>query len=73
MTWTWAVTALAIAGVILNIQKRRICFAIWTFTNATWAAVDFSRGIYSQAALFAVYTVLAVVGWFSWRPEGRKE
>ena len=37
----WIITALSIAGVILNIQKKRICFVIWLFTNASWCIYDF--------------------------------
>ena len=43
--FTWILTILAIVGVILNIQKKRICFFIWAFTNASWAVVDFWKGI----------------------------
>ena len=70
MTWTWVLTALSIAGVLLNIRKNRICFAIWLLTNTTWAVVDWMTGLPAQAALFAVYAVLAVAGWVSWKRTG---
>lgn len=68
MTWTWALAALSLLGVVLNIRKDRRCFALWTGTNATWAAVDWCRGLPAQAALMAVYAALAVYGWRAWRP-----
>jgi nicotinamide riboside transporter PnuC len=65
--FTWFLTVLAIIGVILNIQKRRVCFFIWAFTNASWAIVDFIMGIPAQGALFTVYFVLALWGIWAWR------
>lgn len=62
----WAITALSIVGVILNIKKNKNCFLIWTFTNTAWMAYDFKIGAYAQSALFAVYAVLAVYGMIEW-------
>ena len=66
-TFTWILTILAIIGVILNIQKRRICFFIWAFTNASWAVVDFIMDIPAQGILFTVYFGLAVWGIYAWK------
>lgn len=62
----WSTAVLALVGVWLNIHGRRACFAIWTVTNATWAAVDFLHGIYAQAALQCVYFLLSVYGFVKW-------
>ncbi len=67
----WALTALSLMGVILNIRKHRACFWIWTGTNASWAAIDWWAGLYAQAVLFAVYTGLAVWGLIAWSQHGR--
>ena len=64
----WTIAAASLIGVVANIQKRRICFAIWFVTNTAWVIIDFCAGIYAQSALMAVYAGLAVWGWFSWRP-----
>jgi len=65
--WTWAITGLSLLGVILNVKKRRECFYIWAFTNATWAIYDFTLGAVAQAALFSVYWILALWGIWEWR------
>ena len=62
---------MSIAGVILNIKKRRECFVIWAFTNFAWMIYDFMIGAYAQAALFAVYFVLAIWGLCEWAKEDR--
>jgi nicotinamide riboside transporter PnuC len=73
MEWsTWWLTALSLIGVVLNIKKQRLCFAIWTFTNAAWAVVDFFAGLPAQGTLFSIYCVLAIWGFFSWKPTWRE-
>ena len=67
----WLLTILSLIGVWLNIKKKRICFAIWTVTNITWCIIDFNAGIPAQACLFAIYTALAIKGWFEWRNDSK--
>lgn len=67
MNWTYALTAASIIGTVANIYKKRWCFIIWLFTNGAWMIVDAYNGLYSQAILFAVYVVLAIVGIAKWR------
>ena len=67
---SWFISALALVGVVLNIYKVRWCFAVWLCTNCAWMIVDFAAGLYAQAALFAVYTVLAVWGLVRWARDG---
>lgn len=64
---TSILTLLALIGVVLNIKKKVLCFYIWLFTNASWAVVDFYKGIPMQGLLFTVYTFLAVYGIYEWR------
>lgn len=64
---TWILAALSLLATILNIRRDHRCFGIWIVTNASWAAIDFHKGIYAQAALMAVYFGLAVWGWNVWR------
>jgi len=64
---TWLITAIAIIGVVANIQKRQWCFVLWIFSNSAWAVIDYYRAIYAQAFLFTVYALLAVWGLYAWR------
>ncbi len=64
--FTWFVSAVALAGVWLNIKKRRACFALWMFSNASWMCIDYVKGIYAQAALNYIYLLLAMYGLFEW-------
>ena len=64
---TWLLTILSIIGVILNIKRKKVCFIIWAFTNASWAVIDFIKGIPAQGVLFTVYFILAIWGIIEWR------
>ena len=63
----WSVSIASLVGVVLNIRHRRECFAIWGCTNVAWCVVDLYHGIYAQSFLQAVYAMLSVYGWLSWR------
>lgn len=62
----WFLAGLSITGVILNVQKNPAGFALWMFTNACWAFIDFRKKLYAQSFLFVVYFFLALWGFFSW-------
>lgn len=62
----WILTAGSIVGVVLNIRGDRNGFLIWIFTNTAWVIIDLAMGIPEQAALFAVYSGLAVWGYIKW-------
>ena len=63
----WLLAAASLVGVVLNIRRRRACFAIWTATNAGWCGIDLQAGLLAQAALMAAYAGLAVWGFLAWR------
>ena len=70
---TWSLTALSILGAILNVKKKRICFAIYTVANAGWVIVDIYYKIYAQAALFIIFTALSIWGWIEWGVKKKEE
>lgn len=67
--FTGLLTIAALFGVFLNINKDKRCFIVWLFTNATWAVIDFYKGIPMQGLLFTVYTGLAIAGLLAWSKE----
>jgi nicotinamide riboside transporter PnuC len=62
----WALTAISLVGVILNVQRKRSCFAFWIVSNAGWAIIDFNAGLPEQGVLFVIYFGLAVWGYVRW-------
>ena len=63
----WIISAVSLTGVVLNIKKKRVCFILWTFTNAFWCGYDIYKEAYPQAVLFFVYFLLAIWGIIEWR------
>lgn len=67
-------TGIAITGVITNIYKLPICFYLWTLSNASWAAMNYSSyrkhresKFLWQGILFTIYFCLAIWGILSWK------
>ncbi len=70
MSIMWVLTAISITGVILNIQKNRWCFILWSVTNTSWMVIDWYHGLYAQAALFAFNLATCLWGLWHWRDRG---
>jgi len=66
MDWTIIITIVSIIATIANVYQKKWCFVVWFFTNAFWTVYDFMIGAYAQSVLFAVYTVLAIMGMYQW-------
>ena len=71
----WLASAGAVAGVLLNNHRLRACFLVWLCTNAISGGLHL-RGyalgdgaMLSLAARDAVFMLLAVHGWWKWRPK----
>ena len=68
---SWAVTVIAIAGVVLNNARRRECFVLWWVSNLATAAIHIADG--SPIGLVArdvIFLALAVHGFIAWgRPQ----
>ena len=69
--FTWIITAMSLWGVWLNIKKDKRCFYIWIVANFGWIAVDIEAGLYAQAALFGIYSLLSVYGLVEWSRDER--
>jgi hypothetical protein len=62
----WGVALASLVGTVANVYKRRWCFAVWLFGNVSWCIYDIHKTAYPQAALMAVYAVLAIWGYIRW-------
>ncbi|MCJ7483904.1 MAG: nicotinamide mononucleotide transporter family protein [Thermodesulfovibrionales bacterium] len=59
-------TALAVAGVLTNNRKLRVCFLLWMVSNALTAGIHAYLGIYSLLVRDVIFFILAIEGWFKW-------
>ena len=63
----WLVTAVCLAGTVLNVKKVRWCFHLWAVGNIAWLAIDIHNRLYSRALLDLVQLALAIWGAVEWR------
>lgn len=65
----WIVTAICLAGTVLNVKKLRWCFHLWVIGNLLWLAIDMHNQLYSRALLDFVQLILAAWGLIEWTEE----
>jgi nicotinamide riboside transporter PnuC len=63
---TMAITAVCLAGTVLNVRKSVLCFYLWMVGNVAWLLVDLSAEAYSRAVLDAVQFGFAAWGAIAW-------
>jgi nicotinamide riboside transporter PnuC len=62
-----AVTAIAVAGVLLNNRLDRRCFALWLVSNGLSAGLHVQAAMWALAGRDVIFIALAVAGWQAWR------
>ncbi len=62
----WAVTVIAVVGVLLNNRQNRWCFAVWMISNTLSAALHAEAAMWALTARDAIFLMLAVAGWRAW-------
>ncbi len=66
-------TALSIIGMWMLAQKHAEQWWIWFVVNLISCVLYLWKGLYPTAALFAVYTVISVLGYYKWVGMMREE
>ena len=59
-------TVLAVTGCVLNNRRRRICFAVWIFSNLICGWLHFDSGLWPLMVRDVIFSALAIEGWFLW-------
>lgn len=66
-------TALSIVATWMLARKRIEHWLLWIFIDAFSAVLYIQKELYTTAVLFVIYTIMAIVGYYSWRKMMRKE
>jgi len=69
----WVLTLLSILGNILNIQKKKSSWLIWSAANIGWIISFSMRRMPAEATLFLAYLGLSSYGYYHWRKLEREE
>lgn len=62
-----ALTAFSLVAQVWMAQKRVECWPLWIALDVLFVGLFISKALYLTAALYAVFTLLAVQGWRDWR------
>lgn len=76
MVWTilsWVMSAIALAGTILNAERSVYGFIFWVVSNLYMAIRFLVIGEYAQMTLFLIYFVLALRGISVWSKKEKNE
>jgi nicotinamide riboside transporter PnuC len=65
-------TVIAVAGVVANNRKWRICFWLWLVSNGLTAAIHAQTGIWSLCVRDIIFFGLAVEGLWLWKKQPLK-
>lgn len=65
----WVVTAICLAGTILNIKKHSLCFVLWAIGNILWLIYDIYTAQTGRALLDIVQLGTCIWGLLAWRRE----
>ncbi len=74
--WTfmsWIMSAIALAGTLMNAERNKWGFAFWLVSNLYMSIRFFVIGEYAQSALFFVYFLLAIRGIFAWTKKEKQD
>lgn len=62
-----ALTGFSLVAQVWMAQKRLECWALWIVVDVIFVGLFIYKGLYLTAALYALFTLLAVHGWRQWR------
>lgn len=60
-------TALSIVGMWMLARKYVQQWLVWIVVDVACAALYIYKGLYPTAALYALYSVIAIAGYFKWK------
>ena len=63
-------SAFSLVAQVWMAQKRVECWPLWIVLDLLFVALFLQHGLYPTAALYGVFTLLAVNGWLTWRRDG---
>jgi len=62
-----ALTSFSLVAQVWMAQKRLECWPLWIALDVIYVGLFLSKDLYLTAALYAVFTALAIAGWRAWQ------
>ena len=64
-----ALTGFSLVAQMWMAQKRVQCWPLWIAVDVIFVGLFLYKGLYLTAALYALFTLIAVQGWREWRAD----
>jgi len=64
-----ALTGFSLVAQMWMAQKRVQCWPLWIAVDVIFVGLFLYKGLYLTAALYALFTAIAVEGWREWRAD----
>jgi len=65
--WDTLASSLSVAAQLLLMRKVLENWLLWIVVDAMSIGIYVAKGVYLTSALYAVYLLLAILGWRAWR------
>jgi hypothetical protein len=65
--WSWLLSALSIVGALLNALGKVFGFYLWIVADIGWIIVEIYLQQWAQVPMWAVYTVISIIGIIMWK------
>jgi nicotinamide mononucleotide transporter len=69
--WDAAIAAFSLVAQFLLARKLLENWLFWMFVDVLGVGVYSAKGLYPTAGLYAIFFLLCVIGWLSWKKELR--
>lgn len=70
---SWSLAGVSIFGMVLNINKNKLCFVVFAFTNLAWLIYFLLIKEYAPSFLQFVFLLSSFWGLWKWHEEGKNE
>ena len=64
-------TAMSVVGLWLLSRKYIDQWWVWLVVDAMSSGLYVYKGVYGRSVLYAIYTVMAIYGYFAWKKKMR--
>jgi nicotinamide mononucleotide transporter len=65
--WDSAATVLSLIAQWMMAKKLLECWLVWITADVLYVWIFFSKGLYQSLGLYAIFLILATLGFFEWR------
>ena len=66
-------TTLSIIGMWMLSRKYIEQWGVWLVVDAVSSGLYIYKGIYGRSILYAIYTIMAIYGWYAWQKKLKRQ